>query len=223
MEHSMSSQQLIPHTDPQQEELRQARREARIERRKRRQSARLALWCTIGGTILLLGFIGLSFLQIQRIINLNTLYPPINGVSCDSMEQGTHHIHAHLSIYINGKNMPIPKGIGIAPDGSCFYWMHTHTSDGIIHIEAPAKVSNVALDDFLTIWHKGFAKLSFPPELNATTGWHIYINGKPFSGIVTSPLNTEVPLASHDVVTIEYGTHNPPPDQFYAFPANLQT
>src|SRR5947209_17889173 len=165
MEHHMSSQQLIPRTDPEQEELRQARREVRIARRKRRQRARLALWSTISGTVILLGFIGLSFLQIQRLISTNPLYPPINGVSCDSMEQSNYHIHVHLSIYINGKNASMPKGIGIASDGSCFYWMHTHTGDGIIHIEAPAKVHNVALDDFLTIWHTGFAKLDFPSEL----------------------------------------------------------
>jgi hypothetical protein len=46
--------------------------------------------------------------------------------------------------------------------------MNTHTSDGIVHTEAPEapqKKSNLALDDFLTIWHVGFAKLNFSPEL----------------------------------------------------------
>ncbi|GAC1621270.1 MAG: hypothetical protein NVS4B7_13130 [Ktedonobacteraceae bacterium] len=217
----MSSQQLIPRTDSEQEELRQARRDARIQRRKQRQRARLILWGTISSSVLLLGFMSFSFIQIQRILNYNALYPPINGVTCDSMEQKSYHIHVHLTIYINGQLTPVPKGIGIAPDGSCFYWMHTHTSDGIIHIEAPAKVHNIALDDFLTIWHDGFAKLNFPRELSANSGWHIYINGQLFAGVVTSPLNTEVALASHDVVTIEYGTSNPPPDKYYAFPANL--
>src|SRR5947208_3668106 len=200
----MSSQQLIPHSDPEQEELRQERRAARMERRKQHRRALLILWCTISSSIILLGLLGFLYLRLQAIL----AYPPINGVPCDSAEQNNYHIHIHLTIYINGKRAVIPQGIGIAADHSCYYWMHTHTSDGIIHIEAPAKVHNVALDDFLTIWHDGFAKLSFPPELNATTGWHIYINGKPFSGVVTSPLNTEVPLASHDVVTIEYGAHN---------------
>src|SRR6266516_2174124 len=170
MEHNMSSQQLIPRTDPEQEELWQARREARMRRRKQRQRARLILWSTISASLLLLAFMGFSFLQIQRIIGINALYQAINGVTCDSMEQNNYHIHAHLTIYINGKHVTIPENIGIPPDHSCFYWMHTHTHDGIIHIEAPAKVHNVALDDFHTIWHDGFAQLNFPREMSADTG-----------------------------------------------------
>jgi hypothetical protein len=102
--------------------------------------------------------------------------------------------------------------------------MHTHSSDGIVHIEAPQKQSNLALDDFLTIWHVGFAKLNFPPELTRSTGWKIFVNGQPFTGSVSAPINTEVPLSSHDIVTLEYGTPNPKPDDAstYQFPANLK-
>jgi hypothetical protein len=137
------------------------------------------------------------------------------------MEQGNYHIHIHLQIYLNGKQVTIPTGIGIARDGSCFYWMHTHTDDGIIHIEAPARLHNLALDDFLTIWEVGYAKLNFPAEMKLATDWQIFVNGKAFSGVVTSPLTTEVPLSSHDVITMEYGKNNPPPDAIYAFPSNL--
>ena len=218
----MSSQQLIPQRlDPEQEELRQERRAARQFRRKERKKARIILWSTIGTSIILLGVMGGIYLQIQKIVGYNSLYPPINGVSCDSMEQGNYHIHIHLKIYLNGKQVTIPTGIGIAPDGSCFYWMHTHTDDGIIHIEAPARLHNLALDDFLTIWEVGYAKLNFPAEMKLATGWQIFVNSKAFSGVVTSPLTTEVPLSSHDVVTMEYGKHNPPPDTIYAFPPNL--
>src|SRR5947209_56699 len=150
-ESSMSSQQLIPRSDPEQEELHQERRAARMGRRKQRQRTRLILWGTIGSSIVLLGLIGFLYLRLQAML----AYPPINGVACDSAEQNNYHIHVHLTIYIQGKRALIPQGIGIAGDHSCFYWMHTHTSDGIVHIEAPAKVHNVALDDFLTIWHDG--------------------------------------------------------------------
>jgi hypothetical protein len=217
----MNRQQLIPQTDPEQEEIRQERRAARAQRRRERRRARAILWGTIGSTILLLGLMGFIFLQLQSRLAYNAAYPPINGETCDTLMHGTYHIHIHLTIYINGKAAPIPQGVGIAADGSCYYWMHTHSSDGIIHIEAPGNLHNVALDDFLTIWHDGFAKLKFPPQLTATSGWRIYINGKPFAGTVTSPLLTEVPLASHDVVTLEYGPHNRPPDTIYAFPADL--
>src|SRR5258708_28263944 len=52
-----------------------------------------------------------------------------------------------------------------------------------------------------TVWHDGFAKLGFPPALNQQAGWKISVNGKPFAVPVTSPLHTEEPLATHDIVT----------------------
>ncbi len=217
------SYQLFPEIDTEKEELRQERRKTRIQRRKQRKRARIILRGTIGSSVLLLGLIGFIFLRLQTILATNSAYPPINGVSCDA-GQDAYHIHTHLTIYINGVRVTIPQNIGIASDGSCFYWMHTHTNDGIIHTEAPQKLHNLALDDFLTIWHDGFANLNFPPELTQSTGWKIYINGQPFANIVTSPLITEVPLASHDIVTLEYGTPDPKPDDAstYQFPANLK-
>lgn len=220
----MSRQQLIPQIASEEEELRQERRAARMERRKQRRRARVILWGTIGTSILLLGLIGFIYLRLQIQLASDAIYPPINGISCDPMTQNGYHIHIHLTIYIQGKRVTIPQNIGIAADGSCFYWMHTHTDDGIIHIEAPKKLHNLALDDFLTVWHDGFANLNFPPELTQATGWKIFVNGKPFGDLVTSPLNTEVPLASHDIVTLEYGTPNPRPDDAstYQFPPDLK-
>jgi len=219
----MSSKQAIPEINTEEEQLRQERRAARMKRRKHHQRARSILWGTIGSSILLLGIMAFTFLHIQSDPINNTTYPPINGIPCDTA-QNAYHIHVHLTIYINGKSVTIPKNIGIASDGSCFYWIHTHTSDGIIHIEAPQKQSNLALDDFLTIWHDGFAKLNFPPELTQSTGWKIFVNGQPFTGTVAAPINTEVTLSSHDIVTLEYGTPNPKPDyaSTYQFPANLK-
>ena len=222
----MSSQQLIPQPSPQpplspaEEELRRERREARMERRKQRQRARLLLWGTLGSTILLLGFVGIIYFQVNAIVN--PTHPAINGIPCDTSGMTVKfHIHAHLTIYINGKQAVVPKGIGIPADGSCIYWLHTHTSDGVLHIEAPQQQSNEALDDFLAIWTEGFPKLGYPPQLNLTTGWKVYINGKPFTGALNSPVHTEIPLTAHAAITLEYGTNNPPPDKSYAFPPGL--
>ncbi|HZU68863.1 MAG TPA: hypothetical protein VFA09_16415 [Ktedonobacteraceae bacterium] len=219
----MSYQRLMPPANPEQDEILRERRMARAQRRKQSRRARLILWGTIGSSIILLGLIGFIYWNIQWLLSHDAKYPAINGVPCESSMSVNYHIHVHLSIYVNGKNITIPKGIGIASDGSCFYWLHTHTSDGIIHVEAPQQASNQKLDDFMTIWHDGFANLGFPSVLTQQTGWKVYIAGKPFTGVVTSPLNTEVPLTSHEVITFEYGSHNPPPDRYYAFPADLPT
>ena len=219
----MSSKQAIPEINTEEEQLRIERRATRMKRRKHRQRARSILWGTIASSILLLGIMGFTFEHIQTDPFNNTTHPPINNIPCDTA-QSAYHIHVHLTIYINGKLVTIPKNIGIAPDGSCFYWMNTQTSDGIIHTEAPQKQSNLALDDFLTIWHVGFTKLNFPQELTQPTGWKIFVNGQAFIGNVTAPIYTEVPLASHDIVTLEYGTPDPKPDDAstYQFPANLK-
>jgi hypothetical protein len=216
----MNSQQLSPQTETEQEEeLRSERRAARMFRRHQRRKARIFLWSVIGSSALLLGLMGFIYLQIQSIIAVNTAFPITNGVSCDRGEQLAYHIHVHLTIYINGKPYILPKGIGIAADHSCIYWMHTHNNDGIIHIEAPEN-RNLSLDDFLNIWYKDFPKLSPPPELNQL-GWKIYINGKLRPDLVAAPLHIELPLTSHNIVTMEYGTPNPPPDTTYVFPPSL--
>ena len=81
------------------------------------------------------------FAIVQAQAPANAAYPAIDGVSCDSGEHGDFHIHAHVSIYIDGKPATVPAQIGIAPDSSCLYWLHTHSSDGVIHIEAPNGLS----------------------------------------------------------------------------------
>jgi hypothetical protein len=220
----MYNQQLMPQPQPntEQEELRSERRAARAQRRKQRKRANVMLYGTIGSTVLLLALMGFIYLQIQNMVNINTLYPPINNVRCDTAQQTAYHIHIHLSIYINGKSVTIPQGIGIGAGNRCYYWTHTHTSDGIIHIEAPSKADILGLDDFLAIWHERFSNLNFPPQLTQQTGWSVYIDGKLLSGI-TSPMTMPVEFSSHMAITLEYGTHNPPPDKSYNFPPNLPT
>lgn len=217
----MSSQQVIPQISPEEDALREERRANRAVRRRQQRRARLTVWLSLGISLLLLLVMGFAYLQIQHAVSINTLHPPISGLSCDSMEQNGYHIHVHFTIYINGKMLTIPAGIGIPRDGTCFYWMHTHTDDGIIHIEAPQKLHNLALDDFMTLWQQGFSSLNFPPQMTQSSGWKIFVNGKPFNGVVTSPLFTEVTFQPHDAITMEYGSPNPPPDTFYAFPAGL--
>src|SRR5215469_1268442 len=63
----------------------------------------------------------------------------VDGIGCDTSEQVLFHIHAHLTIFVNGSPRQVPAGIGIpgakaqnTPQGSfigsgnCFYWLHVH-------------------------------------------------------------------------------------------------
>lgn len=102
--------------------------------------------------------------------------------------------------------MPVPENIGIAPDSSCLYWLHTHTSDGVLHIEAPNGFS-ITLRNFLDIWGNRFSQLGYPSQLNQTDGWQIYVNGKPFTGDFHT-----VPLQDHTLVTLAYHSPGVRPD-----------
>jgi hypothetical protein len=47
------------------------------------------------------------------------------------------HVHQHLDLYVNGKNVPLPPYVGFLPDGSGLTSIHTHAADGVIHVESP--------------------------------------------------------------------------------------
>ena len=88
----------------------------------------------------------------------------VDGISCQTTEQTVFHIHAHLTIFVNGPARQVPAGIGIPGaraqntaqgpfinSGTCFYWLHTHAADGIIHIESPGH-RVYTLGDFFDEW-----------------------------------------------------------------------
>src|SRR5258708_39164400 len=147
---------------------RQGRRREELQRREaeRRRAVRMKRVTTVGIiAAVVLAVAGIVYSVItQGPTPANPAYPTIDSVSCDELEQSAFHIHAHVSIYINGQSVSIPGNVGIAGDPSnpsCFYWLHTHSSDGVIHIEAPNGFSPT-LKNFLDIWRTKFAQLGYP-------------------------------------------------------------
>ncbi|GHO89913.1 hypothetical protein [Dictyobacter formicarum] len=138
-------------------------------------------------------------------------YAPLNGISCDSQEQLAYHIHAHLSIYIDGKAVSVPQAIGIASDQSCIYWLHTHDTTGVIHIESPTQ-KNYTLGDFTQIWSQRFSNLQYPYQLDKGAGWQAYVDGKPYNGDFHN-----IVLKAHTLVTLAYNSPNVKPDTTYAW------
>ncbi len=155
--------------------------------------------------------------QAEQIVDAN--YGPIDGVYCDTLEQSVEHIHAHLSIYINGANVPLVANTGIAPIGvtssanvTCFYWLHTHDNTGVMHIESPT-TKPFTLNQFLDIWEKFSSSSSaLPTQLLSSTGWVIYVNGKQ----VNTDFN-HLQLHAHDLITIAYNSPGIKPDTTYAW------
>lgn len=137
---------------------------------------------------------------------LNPIAPSggVDGILCQSMEQVAFHIHAHLDIFMDGQPYTVPGQIGIP--GSCFYWLHTHDSTGVIHIEAPELVT-FKLGQFLDIWSN--SSVTSPP----TGEPKAYVNGNPFSGDYRN-----IPLNAHDEIVLVYGTSLLSVPSSYDFP-----
>jgi hypothetical protein len=134
----------------------------------------------------------------------------IDGVSSNQMEQLAYHIHAHLAIYINGKQMTVPYGVGIEqpwttePDGgsefvdsgAAFYYLHTHDDTGVIHIESPT-TKQYKLGQFFAEWNQPLSTT----QIGKYTGSVItYVNGTKYSG---DPSN--ITLTEHEVIQIDLG------------------
>jgi hypothetical protein len=141
--------------------------------------------------------------------------PDVNGISCDALEGTIVHIHMHLAIFVNGQEQPVPYGIGIGQpwqvtdsdegpfveDGSCFYWIHTHTGDGIVHIESPLR-RRFTLGDFFAIWQMPLSSNQVGPAQGPVT---LYVNGQ------KSRANpADVPLLPHERVQLDVGGDVPP-------------
>jgi hypothetical protein len=114
----------------------------------------------------------------------------IDGINCDTMEGAVEHIHSHLQIFNHGHAVSVPAQIGILANGGCLYWLHTHSSDGIIHIEAPVK-RTFTLGQFFDIWGRPIPR---GKSLRVT------VNGKRWTG---DP--AKIPLRDREEIVLQTG------------------
>src|SRR5947209_17112701 len=124
----------------------------------------------------------------------------INGISCDAQEGQRIHIHQHLAIFDHGKPVAIPQYIGIPSVSRCIYWLHTHTPDGIIHVEAPSDRS-FTLGDFFAVWQQPLDKRrAASARVEKNQAMRVWLNGQPYAG---DP--AKIPLTAHADIVIQVG------------------
>jgi hypothetical protein len=66
------------------------------------------------------------------------------------MEGTAVHIHQHLDLYVDGRKVLVPAGIGIDPAVG-YAPLHTHDPSGVIHVESPT-VRTYTLGEFFAVW-----------------------------------------------------------------------
>ena len=143
------------------------------------------------------------------------------GLTAETIEKLAYHVHAHLDVFVDGRPVLIPGGIGIdtaAPEVKrfddsplgpayggiekdcakpCISPLHTHDPDGILHTESATETPN-NLGQFFVEWG---VKLSSDCLADRCGGVSVYIDGEKFTG---DPKTVE--LKDHREIALVVGT-----------------
>lgn len=140
---------------------------------------------------------------------------PIDGIRCDAVEGVAMHIHPHVTILDHGKAIAIPEDVGRPLGTPCLYWLHTHTTDGIVHVESPA-VRSFTLGEFFDVWGQPLSKTAVagakPRKGEAV---RVFVQGRPYAG---DPRKIE--LTQHLDIAILVGPPYKVPAPFTAWNGN---
>jgi hypothetical protein len=109
------------------------------------------------------------------------------------------HIHAHLDVFVDGRHVVVPAGVGIGD--SFISPLHTHDPSGVVHVESPT-IRSFTLGEFLGVWGVRFGPGRLGGYRNgAGRALRVYVNGRPVTG---DP--RRVILGAHDEIVAAFGT-----------------
>jgi hypothetical protein len=163
-----------------------------------------------------IGFEGIPLEEGPQIAPASTTLPgtTVDGIRCTPSEQLAYHIHVHLAVVVNGRLNQLPAGIGIpgsaaeptnygpvAAGGKCIYWLHTHTVDGVIHIESPT-TRVYTLGDFFDEWNQPLSATQVGDVHGRISA---FLNGEPWKRSLRS-----IPLLPHALIQFDIGEPAPP-------------
>lgn len=119
------------------------------------------------------------------------------------------HIHDHLDVYVNGKHVSVPAGIGIS---TFITEVHTHVPDGVIHVES-ANNRPYTLGQFFGEWA---VRLNANCLSSYCGHLHWWVNGKVQSG---NPADLNLVDPPHKEIVIAAGKPPAHIPASYNFPA----
>ena len=148
------------------------------------------------------------------------------GLTPEVKESLTYHVHAHLDVFVNGKPIVVPAGIGIniddpgvhkfndGPDGSASYGgiegcdqpcispLHTHDTSGIVHTESSTPEPNT-LGEFFTEWGVRLSRSCVEDFCNPKPV-AFYVDGKRYAQDPTA-----IELTDHKEIAVVIGVAPP--------------
>ena len=111
------------------------------------------------------------------------------------------HIHSHLDLFVDGRRVVVPAGVGIDVAEGFISPLHTHDTTGVIHVESPT-VRAFTLGEFMGVWgvrlHDGCLGGYCGGGGSALRA---YVDGHLFTG---NP--GDIALAEHEEIVLAYGT-----------------
>ena len=115
------------------------------------------------------------------------------------------HYHWHLTVYAGGRNIVIPRNIGLEAPPAMSSEIHTHdvntdVHSGIIHVESPVPGFQATILEFFDVWGVYASNQCLGGYCN---GVKVYVNGK----LAPAGLNTKP--KEHDAVTVVAGSLPP--------------
>ena len=116
------------------------------------------------------------------------------------MEGTAVHIHQHLDLYVDGRKVLVPAGIGIDPAVG-YAPLHTHDPSGVIHVESPT-VRTYTLGEFFAVWGVRIT----PSCLGGYCAGggrqlRLFVDGRAYRGDPTT-----LALAPHQELVVAFGT-----------------
>jgi hypothetical protein len=145
------------------------------------------------------------------------------GLVPETAERLEFHVHAHLDVYLNGRKVLVPAGLGIDTKNSgvhlfetdglpaygginppcdqpCISPLHTHDVSGILHTES-ATVKYNTLGQLFIQWNVTLTPSCVETYCEPKTSVVVYVNGAKFTGDPRT-----IPLSNHQQITVVVGT-----------------
>lgn len=125
------------------------------------------------------------------------------------------HIHQHLDVFVEGDRVQVPAGIGIDPEGRFIAPIHTHGSEGIVHIEAD-EVRPYTLGELFSVWGVRFGDGCLGDDCSSgDAALRVYVDGKSVTAAA------DVVLDDEQVIVVAFGSAGEVPARIratYRFP-----
>lgn len=143
----------------------------------------------------------------------------ISGINCViTNPPPAYHVHAHLSLFVNGEQIAIPAGLGVVnpvyANGyvnfdltKCFYEIHTHDATGVIHLHANAGANRpLTLGQVFDVWGQTLSRDDVAGQRGTVT---VFVDQARYDGDIRS-----IVLNANTLVSLQVGKPLVAPPKF---------